>query len=63
MVKQQSLLGELPTPIQNEAHFALAEGLEVLAHLLVIENARYDESEHVKEERDRFLNELNAYKM
>lgn len=41
----------------------LAQGLKVLGDVSVAGNSRDDEFERLKEGRDRFLEEVNAFKM
>lgn len=53
-------MGNLPRSIPKKVHHALTEGLEVLGNVLMGENSRSDELECVKEEQNRFLQDLIA---
>lgn len=63
MLTQESLAGELPTPIPNMIHHTLALRLEVFREQSVRENDRNNEYKRMKKEWNRFLSKLNAHKM
>lgn len=63
MLMPVSLIRKLPTPITNVVQGALAQSLELLGIPSVEENSRNEEFELMKDERDCFLENVNAYKM
>lgn len=63
MIWQELLAEELQTPINILAYCALALGFEVVANVLIGKKLLNEDCKWVKEEQDRFLEELNMCKM
>lgn len=54
------LVGKLPTATSNVVHHAFTQDLEALDVVSVGDNSQHDEFVQVKEERDRWMEEVNA---
>lgn len=61
VLKQKSLVRRLPTPMQNLVHHGLAQGLKLPGDVSVGYSSQDDPFEGMKDERDRMLEETNAY--
>lgn len=47
----------------NMAHHPLAQSVQVLLESLLGEHSRSEQFQRLKEEQDRFLKEMNVYKI
>lgn len=63
LLTQESLVAVLPTSIPKASRHVLAQVLDVLDDVHLSKNFRKDNFERVKNERDRLLTQMNAYKV
>lgn len=61
VVMQESVAYGVQTPISKVVHSALAQDFEVLRDRSIRENFLNEDSEQVKEEEDRLLEEVSSY--
>lgn len=63
VLAQESLAGELQTALSNAVHDVFGQVFKTLVDVPVGENFQNKEIERAKEEMNRFLEEVSAYKM